>query len=172
MTLLPLSFIFSRRNRGTFVLAKNSPQNAFSHSQQPWVVVLAATLATGTIHISLHFPSRRAGMETNRGENCSWDYLQNSYITHIFQRRCLWVHFLRAGWEISYITETQGAGKAQSINKAHWSSLELRWWVCTASWQSDSLAMSKVFVSPDSRDSKGYVLPLWSSIWCDWWTFG
>lgn len=163
MTLLPLSFIFSRRNRGAFVLAKDSPQNAFSHSQLPWVVVLAATLATGTIHIfpfcspTLHFPYGRAGMETNRGENRSWDYLQDSCITRIFQRRCLWVHFLCAGWEISYITETHGAGKAESINKAQWSSLELRWWVCTASWQSDSLAMSKVFVSPDNKDSKGYM---------------
>lgn len=121
-----------------------------------------ATLATGTIHISpfcspvLHFPSGRAGIETNRGENCSWDYLQNYYTTCIFKRRCLWVHLLCAGWEMGYITDTHGAGKAQSVNKAHWGSLELRWWACPASWQSDSLAVSEVFVSPDNRGSKGY----------------
>lgn len=129
---------------------------------------LPAALGGGVAAPSVHprwpqeqftFPhsSGTAGTGTNRGENCSWNHLQNYYIRCIFKRRCLWVHFLCAGWEISYITETQGAGKAQSINKAHWSSLELRWWVCTASWQSGSLAMSKVLVSPDNRDSKGYM---------------
>jgi len=37
------------------------------------------------------------------------------------------VNFIAAVCEISYIMVTQTEAKAQSINKAPWSSLELRW---------------------------------------------
>jgi len=98
-----------------------------------WQPLLSSHIGQGTTHFSpfcsslLHSPRGKKEWEISRGENCCWDYLQNYCITCIFKRRCLWVNFIAAVCEISYIMVTQTEAKAQSINKAPWSSLELRW---------------------------------------------